>query len=126
MDMFNGFKTTCYRLFGDIPNLDIIAQFLMIICGVKYKGKYPYDASIKEKAELVVKLVQEYSNLKFQRLFELQELGFLIKYLHDNHNDRLFKFTQHMQSFNDQVFAKTIESWIFKFEEGLAKPSKDS
>ena len=29
--MFNGFKRTCHRLFGDMPNLDIITQFVMII-----------------------------------------------------------------------------------------------
>ena len=30
-DILEGFKKTCHRLFGDLPNLDLIAQFLKIV-----------------------------------------------------------------------------------------------
>ena len=47
-EVFAGFITTCYRLFGDHPDLDNITQFVMIICSIKPIQEFEYDAIIKK------------------------------------------------------------------------------
>ena len=51
--ILKGFKDTSRRLFGDIPNLSQISQFLMIISSINPKNKYPYSKRILAKGEQV-------------------------------------------------------------------------
>ena len=60
--ILNGFKTTCRRLFGDIPNLHKISQFLMIISGIKPMNKYPFSKRILKKGEHVSSAMYKYSS----------------------------------------------------------------
>ena len=123
--MFEGFKSTCCRLFGSIPNLDSIAQFLMIICSVKYKGNFTYEKSIKAKADIVVQAIRKFTNKSIDRIFKIEELEFVVKYLVDNHKERIFKFTSHMQASDYQTYSEVLDSWIFRFNETPAKPSQN-
>ena len=123
--MFQGFKNTCYRLFGNIPNLHSIAQFLMIVCSVKYKGNFQYDESIKVKGDLVVLMMRKYTNKSFEKIFKIEELEYVVKYLVENHKERVFKFTRHMQALDYQTYSKVLDSWIFKFDEILTRSSEN-
>ena len=60
--MLNGFKTTCRRFFGGIPNLQKIPQFLMIISGIKPMNKYPFSKRILKKGEHVSSAMYKYSS----------------------------------------------------------------
>ena len=123
MKIFEGFRSTCCRLFGNIPNLDSIAQFLMIICSVKHKGSFTYDESIKAKGDLVLQVMHKYSNKSFEKIFKIEELEYVVKYLVENHKERIFKFTRHMQALDYQTYSKVLDSWIFKFDELLTRYS---
>ena len=123
--MLQGFKNTCYRLFGNIPNLDSISQFLMTVCSVRQKGNFTYDESIKAKGDLVLEVMRKYSNKSFEKLFTIEELEFVVKYLVDNHKERVFKFTRHMQTLDYQTYSKVLDSWILKFEGISIRYSED-
>ena len=116
-EIFQGFKKTCNRLFGDTINTNIITQFVMIICCIKYKGEYLYNAQIKTKGDLLIKQMQDYSHRTFPKVFEIREFEFIVKYLLENHYNRMFKFTSHMQKIDRQAYQEEIQKWISNFSE---------
>ena len=122
-DMLEGFRNTCYRLFGDLPNLDLIAQFLKIVCSVKHKGKFAYDELIKAKGDLVVKVMRNYSHSLIDKIFEIEELKFIVKYLAENHKERIFTFTRHIQTLDYNAYSKVLDLWMLKFDGSLSRPS---
>ena len=83
--VFDGFLKTCKRLFGDIPNITQMAQLIMIISCVKPRNKYSYDQTIKQKGELIIKAMQDYTLSSFNKLFEIEEFGFIIRFIFQNH-----------------------------------------
>ena len=118
IDIFKGFKKTRNRLFGDnFQNDDTITQFVMIISSVKCKGKYSYDEEIKAKGELVARQMQDYSYGTFQKIFEIKEFEFIVKYLLENHYDRIFKFTSHMRKIDRQGYLEEFQKWMSNFSE---------
>ena len=52
----------------------------------------------------------------FKKVFQIKELEFVIKFLLDNHRDRLFSFTSHSQKTNYEVYSKVIDSWMKEFD----------
>ena len=113
--MFEGFKSTCCRLFGNIANLDSIAQFLMIVSSVKYKGNYNYDQFIKIKGDLVSHVLRNFTNKSMEEIFKIEELQFAIKYLAENHKERMLKFAGNMQTLDYQRYSEVLDSWMLKF-----------
>ena len=97
----------------------------MIICSVKYKGNFAYEKSIKAKADIVVQAIRKFTNKSIDKIFKIEELEFVVKYLVDNHKERIFKFTSHMQALDYQTYSEVLDSWIFRFNEILARPSQN-
>ena len=71
--VFDGFFKTCKRLFGDIPNITQMTQFIMIISCVKPRDEYPYDETLREKGKLIVETMRAYLVPKFHSLFQIDE-----------------------------------------------------
>ena len=113
--ILSGFKTTCQRLFGDIPNLDMIAQFIMILSSIKPMNKYPHNKRIKVKAEKVSTVMYKYSSVKFHQLFEIQEFEFVFRYIYDNHRDRIFKLCTKKEVENKEPYNQMLDTWIARF-----------
>ena len=84
-NVFDGFLKTCKRLFGDLPNFTQMAQLIMIISCVKPRNKYSYDQTIEQKGELITQAMQVYTVSNFNKLFEIEEFGFIIKFIVQNH-----------------------------------------
>ena len=97
----------------------------MTVCSVRQKGNFAYDESIKAKGDLVLEVMRKYSNKSFEKLFTFKELEFVVKYLVENHKERVFKFTRHMQTLNYQTYSKVLDSWILKFEGISIRYSED-
>ena len=108
------FKTTCQRLLGDIPNIESVSQFLMVISWFKPGDRYLDDA-IKFKGELVLQVMNRYSRENFKKIFEIEELGILIKYLANNHQEELLQSTSQNKIRNTKVYAKALDDWMKKF-----------
>ena len=108
------FKTTCERLLGSIPNIESVSQFLMVISCFKPGDKYPND-SVKFKGELLIEVMNRYSRENFKKIFEIEELGILIKYLVDNHQEKLLQFTSQNKIRDTKVYMKALDNWMKKF-----------
>ena len=115
-DILEGFRKTCHRLFGDLPNLDLIAQFLKIFWGIKHKSEFAYDESIKSKGDLVVKVMHKYSHSLIEKIFQIEELKFIVKHLVENHKERIFTFTRHLKTLDHNSYSKVLDLWMLKFE----------
>ena len=115
--ILKGFKDTSRRLFGDIPNLSQISQFLMIISSINPKNKYPYSKRILAKGEQVCEMLYKYSFQKFRRLFEIQEFELIFKYIYENHRDRIFKLCTKKEIENKEPYKKMLDTWIANFDE---------
>ena len=68
--------------------------------------------------------MMKYSGGVFEKIFYLKELEFVVKFLLNNHRERLFKFTGHMQKTNFDIYSKVADMWIKEFDKRLKKPSK--
>ena len=64
----------------------------------------------------MVTQMMNHRNNKFQKVFKIQELEFVIKFILENHRDRLFTFTGHMQKTNYEIYSKVIDSWLKEFD----------
>ena len=115
--VLNGFKKTCLRLFGDIPNLSQISQFIMILSAISPMDKYSYDKSILTKAEQVCAAMYKYSSIKFKKLFNIEELEFIFCYIYNNHRDRIFKLWTKKEIENKEPYNQMLDTWIAKFIE---------
>ena len=115
--IFNGFKKTCLRLFGDIPNLSQIAQFIMILSGIKPMNKYPYNKRIMTSAEQVCTVMYKYTAIKFHKLFEIQEFESIFRCIYDNHRDRIFKLCTKEEIENKEPYNQMLDTWIARFIE---------
>ena len=74
VDVMAGFVKTCNRLLPNIPNIDSMAQFWMILSGIKPSDTYPYEKSIQAKADRVVNTMYLYLAKNFEDIFEIKEL----------------------------------------------------
>ena len=101
-------------MFGDIPNLAKITQFLMVITSVKPINEFQYDPCIQNKGELVLQVMHNFSYQRLQKVLKIDELEFIIKYLLDNHKDKIFELTSGMKT-NIQGYLEVIESWKTRF-----------
>ena len=72
----------------------------------------------------MVQQIQKYQRKLFPSLFEIKELEFVVKFLFNNHKDRLLKFTEHMTKENYEFYSKALDSWIVKFDKCYSKPWK--
>ena len=115
--ILNGFKDTCRRLFGDIPNLHQISQFLMIISSINSMNKYPFNKRISAKGEQVSAMMYKYSYAKFQKLFEIEEFEFVFKYIYNNHRERIFKLCTKKEIENKEPYNQMLDTWITNFAE---------
>ena len=115
--IFNGFKKTSRRLFGDISNLNYIAQFIMIMSSVKAMNTYPFDQRVLAKAEQINNAMYKYSYTKFKKIFEIEEFEFIFRHILVNHRDRIFKLCTNKEIENKEVYNQMLEKWIEKFSE---------
>ena len=115
--VFNGFKTTCKRLFGDIPNLNEISQFLMILSAIKSMNQYPYKKKILEKGEEMNLVMHKYSYSRLQKVFEIQEFEFVFRYIYDNHYNRISTIWGNKDDKAGEVYIQMLNTWIAKFSE---------
>ena len=113
--ILRGFKKTCKRLFGDIPNLDEISQFLMIISFIKPLNKCRFNKEIQRKANIMNSVMYKYSLTKWKKLFEISELGFVFKYVYENHPDFLFGACKNKDNKLKQKCVETLDHWMIKF-----------
>ena len=113
--VLNGFTKTCRRLFGDIPNINEISQFVMIISWIKPVDKYPFIEQILTKGERICKVMCKYSYAKLQELFDIQEFEFVFRFIYDNHRERIFKLCTKKQVDNKEAYSQMLDSWIDKF-----------
>ena len=58
----------------------------------------------------MVQQIQKYQRKLFPSLFEIKELEFVVKFLFNNHKDRLLKFTGHMTKENYEIYSKALDS----------------
>ena len=120
-DIHAGFVKTCNRLFKDLANIDSISQFAMIISGIKPLDTYLFEESVKANGDLVVKLMYDYSVSKFKKIFQINELKEIVRYILKNHPDDMHKpnssKNQAYQA-NQESYAKMIDHWMAKFDIG--------
>ena len=113
--ILKGFIKTCSRLFGDIPGLNEIAQFLMIISSVKSTSAYKFSKEIQKKASIVNSVMHKYSYKKWKKIFEIRELGFAFKYVYENHPDYLSQAYKNKDNEIKEKCGETLEHWMMKF-----------
>ena len=108
---------TCQRVFGDIPNLNHITQFIMIMSSIKPMNLYPFNKRIMMKAEQVNAAMYKYSYSKFQKVFEIEEFEFVFRHILDNHRDRIFKLCSNKEVKNKEIYNQMLDKWVAKFTE---------
>ena len=116
--IFDGFKSTCLRLFGDIPNLNKITQFIMILSSFKSTNTYPFDDKIVAKVEQVNTAMYKYSYTKLQKVFRIKEFEFVFRHIFENHRDRIFKLWNKKEIQNKEIYNKMLDIWLAKFAVG--------
>ena len=113
--ILRGFKKTCIRLFGDIPQIHEISQFLMIVSSIKPSSKCDFSKEIQRKASFVNSVMYKFSITKWKKIFEIEELGFVFKYVYKNHPEFLFQAWKSRAKELKQKCAETLDHWMIKF-----------
>ena len=86
----------------------------MILSSVKPTSRYPYNKDIKAKAEAVNSAMYKYSYSKLRKIFEFKELGFLFKFIYENHPDSLSK-TRMTNEKEEEFYSHILNNWMMKF-----------
>ena len=119
VDILAGFTKTWNRLFKDVDNVDSIAQFAMILTGIKPLDTYQFEQSLKANGDLVVKMMYEYSILKFEQVFQIDELKAIFGHVLKNHPEDIYRpNSSKNQSYqrNQDAYIKMIDYWKAKFD----------
>ena len=106
--VFQGFLKTCTRLFGHIPNIVHMAQLVMIISCMRLLDEYSYDQQIQEKGQLIVQTMQVYSMSNFDKLFQIEELRYIIRFIVQNHLQGFFELISYRNTIKKKVYEQTI------------------
>ena len=60
--------------------------------------------------------MNKYSHSLIEKIFEIEELKFIVKYLVENHEERIFTFTRHIKTPDYNSYSKVLDLWMLKFE----------
>ena len=82
--IFDAMLDVCAVIFGPIPNLNSITQFVMIYSGIKPREKYPYDPEIEKRGVLVESCMYKYSVTKFTQILKVPEFQQILKVMFEN------------------------------------------
>ena len=112
--MFEGFLKTCTRLFGHIPNIVQMAQLVMKISCIKPRDEYSYHEAIKEKGQLIFQTIKVYSVSNFNKLFQIEEFGFIVRFIVQNHLEGFLALISDSNNIEKKVYEQTINFWTEK------------
>ena len=113
--IFNGFIKTCRRIFGEIPNLNEIAEFLMIVSSIKPMNSYPFTKSIQTKADLVNSVMYKFSRKMLSKIFKFKELGISFKYVYENHPEFLSKSFENKDNEDKELCTQILNELMEQF-----------
>ena len=119
VDILAGFTKTWNRLFKDAANIDSIAQFAMILTGIKPLDTYQFEESVKIDGDLVVKMMYDYSISKFEQVFQIDELKAIFGYVLKNHPEDIYRPNSSKNKTyqaNQDSYATMIDHWMAKFD----------
>ena len=106
--IYQATKDMCKELFGDIPQLSEISQFVMVFMALKAKTRYPFDRKIQCGAEEALSCLYSYSNYKFEKLICNPEFKFIALNLLDYHNDKVFQDKFGVMAKNATIYNDSI------------------
>ena len=112
--VFEGFLKTCIRLFGYIPNIVQMAQLVMKISCIKPRDEYSYHEAIKEKGQLIFQTIKVYSVSNFNKLFQIEEFGFIVRFIVQNHLKGFLALISDSNNIEKKVYEQTINFWTEK------------
>ena len=99
----------------NIPNIDSIAQFAMILSGVTPSDTYPHEESLKAKADHVVKVMYHYVSSHFEQIFKIKELEVIVKFIIENSPEDLYKPSRDKYQVKKEACVSMIDKWTNKF-----------
>ena len=115
IDILAGFVKTWNRLLPNIPNIDSIAQFAMILSGIRSSDTYPHEESLKNKADHVVHVIYHYTASQFEQIFKIKELEVIVKFIFENSPEDLYKPHRDKYQTKKELCVRTINAWMGKF-----------
>ena len=119
-----GFVKTCNRLLPNIPNIDSMAQFWMILSGIKPSDTYPYEKSIQAKADRVVNTMYLYLAKNFEDIFEIKELEIIFKCVVENSPEEMYIPCRANYQSKKEAFVSMIDKWMARFNESQDKNAR--
>ena len=124
VDILAGFVKTWSRLLPNIPNIDSIAQFAMILSGITPSDTYPHEEIIKNKADHVVKMMYHYVSSHFEQIFKIKELEVIVKCIIQNSLEDFYKPCSAKHQVKKEACVLMIDKWTTKFANLLNEDSK--
>ena len=115
VDILAGFVKTWSRLLPNIPNIDSIAQFAMILSGITPSDTYPHEESLKAKADHVAKVMYCFVSSHFEQIFKIKELEVIVKFIIENSPEDLYKPSRDKYPAKKEACVLMINTWIAKF-----------
>ena len=106
-------------MFKDAANIDSIAQFAMILSGIKPLDTYQFEELVKISGDLVVKMMYDYSISKFDQVFQIDELKVIFEYVLKNHPEDIYRPNSSKNKTyqaNQDSYATMIGHWKAKFD----------
>ena len=64
----------------------------------------------------MIKAMYKYSHSLIEKIFQIEELKFIVKHLVENHKERIFTFTRHVKTLDHNSYSKVLDLWMLKFE----------
>lgn len=90
-DLLAGLKKMLVAIMGDLPTVDDLAYFLLIILGLKRSKQKVHDQKIEENGLLFIACTKNnYSSAKYNELVKVREVGQLVNHIFTRDLDSFF------------------------------------